>query len=701
MTSDKSYYQQAILSLNSGNFVEAERSFKAFLRRQPQHVGALNLLTIALMSMERFAEAEGFVRAAVRINANSDVSFYNYGIILKKLGRLQEALEKFDLAIRLNPGASETWNNRGTVFNDMTDYQRAVSDFDHAIALNHNHADAHANKGKALNCLRRYDKSLAAYDKALTLKPDLAEAWLGRGNCLAALKSYDGAIAAYDKALAIKANLTEAWLGRGKILTALGRYDEAIVAYDNAVAIKNDSTEIWLDRGFILTNLKRYEEAIAAYDRALELKADLLSAWIGRGQLFFLLERYNDALFSYDRALELKRNSENMWLERGIISFALERYDEALIAFEKALVLKPDLDYAAGFRLFAKMHLCDWHNFDADVRALISSVRQGLSTAQPMVLLSAPSSPSDQLQCARLWAARHHPLPPKKLWNGQRYEHERIRIAYVSSDFRPHPVAVLIAGLIENHDRKRFEVTGLSLQPENRSEIGKRLKQAFEHFFDVSRMTDDGIAHLIREREIDIAVDLNGYTQNCRTNIFAHRPAPIQVNYLGYPGTMGADYVDYLIADHTLIPEVHRHCYTENIVYLPHTYQANDQKRRISEKQFTRSEFGLPDEVFVFCCFNANSKIVPERFDVWMRILKKVERSILWLLEGNIVSASNLRKAAAAQGINPERLVFAKRIRPEEHLARHRLADLFLDTLPYSAHTTASDALWAGLPVLT
>ena len=214
-------------------------------------------------------------------------------------------------------------------------------------------------------------------------------------------------------------------------------------------------------------------------------------------------------------------------------------------------------------------------------------------------------------------------------------------------------------------------------------------------------MTDDGIAHLIREREIDIAVDLNGYTQNCRTNIFAHRPAPIQVNYLGYPGTMGADYVDYLIADHTLIPEVHRHCYTENIVYLPHTYQANDQKRRISEKQFTRSEFGLPDEVFVFCCFNANSKIVPERFDVWMRILKKVERSILWLLEGNIVSASNLRKAAAAQGINPERLVFAKRIRPEEHLARHRLADLFLDTLPYSAHTTASDALWAGLPVLT
>ena len=347
------------------------------------------------------------------------------------------------------------------------------------------------------------------------------------------------------------------------------------------------------------------------------------------------------------------------------------------------------------------MHICDWINFDTECAHLISSVKNKKANTNPFAFLGISSSSDDQLQCAKSWVAEKHPASHKSIWRGEHYRHDRIRVAYVSADFHQHATSYLTAGMFENHDKSRFEIAAISIGPDDNSEIRQRLKDSFEHFIDVTTLSDEKIASRIREAEIDILIDLKGFTQDARTNVFAPRPAPIQVNYLGYPGTMGASYIDYVIADQTVVPDECRKFYSEKIAILPNTYQVNDRKRVISDKAFNRSDVGLPSQGFVFCCFNNKYKITPHVFDRWMRILKQVEGSVLWLLEDNASSASNLKKEAVARGVSVERLVFAKRVPLPEHLARHKLADLFLDTLPYNAHTTASDALWAGVPVLT
>jgi predicted O-linked N-acetylglucosamine transferase (SPINDLY family) len=317
------------------------------------------------------------------------------------------------------------------------------------------------------------------------------------------------------------------------------------------------------------------------------------------------------------------------------------------------------------------------------------------------MFLGVSDSPHDQLLCSRTWARDKCPASPVPIWKGERYRHDRIRVAYLSADFRMHPMSYLIVGLFEHHDRGRFETIGISFGPDDRSEIRTRVKGAFEDFIDVRSKSDLEVARLMRELEVDIAVDLMGYTQYDRMGILALRPAPVQVSYIGFPGTMGADFIDYILADRFVIPEEHHACYTEKVVYLPDTYLANDSKRVIADRTPARAEAGLPEQGFVFCSFNNNYKISPPVFDVWMRLLDKVEGSVLWLLESNAVAVRSLRQEAANRGIAPERLVFAPIVKVEEHLARHRLADLFLDTLPYNAHTTACDALWAGLPVVT
>ena len=392
------------------------------------------------------------------------------------------------------------------------------------------------------------------------------------------------------------------------------------------------------------TDLKRYDEAFAAYDKALALKPDLAEAWLGRGNVFYDLKRYDEAFAAYDKALALKPDLAEAWLGRGNVFIELKRYDEAFAAYDKAFSLKPELVGAEGSRLHAKMHLCDWSNFDAECNHLIASVRDGKSSAPPFTFLAIPSSPDDQLQCAKLWVAEKYPPSQKPIWRDEHYRHDRIRVAYVSADFRQHAISYLMAGMFECHDKSRFEITAISIGPDDGSEMRQRLKGSFEHFIDAKALSDAEIASRIRETEIDILIDLQGFTQGARTNVFASRPAPIQVNYLGYPGTMGASYIDYIIADQTVIPDECRKFYSEKIAVLPNSYQANDRKRVISDKTFNRSDVGLPSQGFVFCCFNNSYKILPRIFDCWMRILKQVDGSVLWLLEDNSICCKQSKK---------------------------------------------------------
>ena len=734
MNSADKLLEEGLTALSHRRWFDAERLFTSVLKVQPEHVGALNLLTVVLMNMERFAEAETPISKAIRLNANSDVSFYNYGIILKRLEKPELALRQFDVALRLNAKAAETWNNRGVVLNDLNRHDEAILDFDKALALQPNYVDAYCNKGKSLINLKRYNEACVAYDKALQIKRDLTAAWVGRGEAFFLLDRYDEALAAYDKALEIEPDFAEAWLARGNACTELKRYEDAFIAYEKALMLNFDLAKAWLGRGNALFRLKRCAEALYAYDKALSLEPDLAAAWLGRGNVFLEIGQYNDAIVAHEKSLALDPDFAEAFVGRGNVLNAFKRYHEALAAYEKALALKPELagawhgcgnifvalnqydrafiaydnavrhkpalDYTASLRLHVKLHLCDWKGLDSETEQLLSKMRTHEILCEPFPLLAIRSSPADQLECA----ARHVQDRPgfPAIWSGEVYSHDRIRLAYLSSEFRDHAVAYLTAGLFEHHDRSRFEVTAIAFEPGRDSEFCRRIRGAFERFVDVSVQTDEEIANLIRQLEIDIAVDLNGFTRNARLGVFARRAAPIQINYLGYAATMGADYYDYIIADRTVIPPEHVEFYSEKVAWLPHSFLANDAARPIADRTPSRGELGLPDQGVVFCCFNQSFKIGPTVFDVWMRLLREVNGSVLWLKENDAIATCNLRREAERRGVAPERLVFAPAVQLiAEHLARHRQADLFLDTLNYNAHTTACDALWAGLPVVT
>jgi predicted O-linked N-acetylglucosamine transferase (SPINDLY family) len=481
----------------------------------------------------------------------------------------------------------------------------------------------------------------------------------------------------------------------------LSKFQESVTQFDKLLLIQPNHIAALNERGSVLAEMKQYDAALSSVENALAINPRYAEAHLNKGNLYSELKRYDEAIPAFDRALSLNPNLGNAWLGCGNVFRNLKRYDEAFAAYDKALALKPDLESAEGMRLYSKMHICDWINSDTECAHLIASVKDGKTNTPPFAFLGISESPDDQLQCARRWTAVMYPPAKRVVGQVERYRHDRIRVAYVSSDFRQHPMSFLIAEFIESHDRGRFEVVGLSTEPEDSSEIGQRMKNAFERFIDVSKLPDEKIADTVRELEIDIAVDLNGYTRNGRPNIFARRAAPLQVSYMGFPGTMGADFIDYLIADRVVVPNDNVSSFSEKIVWMPDTYWVASQERAIEPTVVSRKELALPESSFVFCCFNQTYKIRPEVFESWMRILQRVNGSVLWLLKDEAVAANSLRSEARRRGVDPERLIFASRVSRSQHLARHRHADLFLDTLPYNAHTTASDALQTGLPVLT
>ena len=449
---------------------------------------------------------------------------------------------------------------------------------------------------------------------------------------------------------------------------SLGERENALYWYQKALTLKNDSYEIFYNLGKIFDSLKHHEKALDAYERAINLKADFAEAWFNKGCAL------ND----------------------------LKRYKEAIEAFREAINIQPktisDWDY--GGMLFALTMTCSWSDFgkNEDVINSLLNHKKGLN---PFFSLAFIDDPFFHKKEALSFVQDQFHLKDDLGMLPRRIKKEKIRIGYFSADFHNHATAYLIAEMLELHDRERFEIHAFSFGPDACDEMRQRCVNAVDHFHDVTKLSDQAIAKLARDIEIDIAVDLKGHTQDGRMGIFALRAAPIQISYLGYPGTSGADYIDYLVADPILIPEASQIFYTEKIIYLPNSYQVNDSKRATSKKVFSKSELGLPEKGFIFCCFNASYKISPSMFDSWCRILQKVDGSVFWLFEGNPTAKENLIKEANRRGIDSNRLIFSGRIENSEHLARQSLADLFLDTFPYNAHTTSSDALWAGLPVLT
>jgi protein O-GlcNAc transferase len=515
-----------------------------------------------------------------------------------------------------------------------------------------------------------------------------------RGQLDVALELYKTATASPDAS-------AEAFYYLGTIYLGRKLYPQAIAALERALGIAGEFFEGLHDLGAALAGEGEYEKALRIFERARPKNPRSYELHFNIAKTLDGLKRHGEALGYYERALAIRPESAEAWADRAATLSDLRRYDDALASCARALSIKADSDYVYGGWLHMKMMLCDWSGIEEAFGSLERRLMEGGRLSSPFPLLATPASPAAQRKCAEIYVQDRFPARAVPAFDRPPRAQDRIRIGYFSADFRNHATSYLMVELFEKHDRSKFEVIGFSFGPASADGMRRRLESAFDGFHDVRDRTDRGIAELSRALGIQIAVDLKGLTDDARPGVFAFRAAPVQVGYLGYPGTMGASYIDYLIADSTVVPPEGRAGYSEKIACLPDSYQVNGSGRDSLDATFTRAELGLPRTGFVFACFNNNYKITPGVFDLWMRLLSSVPGSVLWLFEGNSTASANLRKEAAKRGISPDRLVFAPRMDLGEHLARQRAADLFLDTFHYNAHTTASDALWAGLPVVT
>jgi protein O-GlcNAc transferase len=629
-------------------------------------------------------------------------SILHQALAFHQAGQLAEAERLYRNVLQANPNIFDALHLLGVIHHQRGAYDEAIRQIGLALKINPKSAAAHNNLGNALKQLKRLDEALKSYDRAISIKPDYVEAFSNRGNTLNELERFDEALTSCDRAVKLKPDYAEGFNNRGIALVGLMRFDEAMASYDRVIALKPDYAEAFSNRADVFNKLNEPLKAVANCESAIRFKPDFAVAYYNRGVALQLLKRFDEALANYDQAIALKSDYAEAFSARGKAFSELKRLDEALACYETAATLKPNLDYLMGDRLHTKMQLCLWSDFERDCSQIVSAIANGIFASVPMPLLAIPAGPADQLKCAKKNIAGTCPDSPVPHWRGERYMHRRIRVAYVSGDLREHPVTALTAGLFEQHDKSRFETIAISLGSGPQDHMSERLKAAFDLFIDVRGKSDQEVAAIIRHLEIDIAVDLNGFTGDARPGIFTQRPAPIQVNYLGFAGTMGSPYWDYIVADRFVIPEECQNNYEEKVVYLPESFMVNDDRRKISPHIPSRRDAGLPEHGFVFCCFNNSYKLTPDVFDIWMQLLRKVEGSVLWFSAPNASAIKNLRAEAIKRSVPPERMVFAPRTPSnEDHLARLRLADLFLDTLYYNAHTTACDALWAGLPLVT
>ncbi|MCC7347255.1 MAG: tetratricopeptide repeat protein [Variibacter sp.] len=658
--------QEAMMRHQMGDLVEAARLYKLVLRKQPRQFDALQLLGMLEGQRGRFQKAEKLITEALAIQPNAAEVISNLANVQHQLGKLQDALASYDRALSLKP--------------------------DYALGLN--------NRGHVLLALGRLQESVESFDAALAADASFAGALHNRGIALRALGEHEQALASFDRALALDASAPSLHADRAATLVALGRSAQALDAFDRAIALDPQLPDTHYNRAVALIQLGRFAEALESLDKAIALQPRFAPALGNRGNVLLQLGRLDEALASFDRALAADPGFLVALADRGHAAMVSARYDIAAEAFDRLVTRDAQFPYALGNLLYARMHCCDWDSFKPLQSVVQDGVRAGRRTAFPGHMLAFSNDPEDHLLAARTWVADAYPAASATR-TPRRYAHDRIRVAYVSANLHEHAMPTLLAGMWEHHDRGRFETFAFSLGTDDGSAMRTRLTKAFDEFHDVRLMSDAQIAAMMEQREIDLAIDLMGFTQAARTGIFMLRPANIQVSYMGFAGTTGLPCLDYIVADKTVIPDERRSCFSENVVQLPDSYYVNDDTRVIAPSTITRAEAGLPAQGFVFCCFNNNYKITPDIFDIWMRLLRAVEGSVLWLIKPNAVAQANLRKEAQARGVEPSRLVFADRLAPDAHLARHRLADLFVDTLPYNAHTTACDALWTGLPVVT
>ncbi len=624
----------------------------------------------------------------------------NRAAALHEAGQLDEAQYLYDAVLAKNADHVDALHLRALVDLARGRFVEADARLMRVAHLAPDFAPCHANRSAVLIGLAKYEHAVVCARRALDLDPVLFSAAANLVVALNRLGRSAEAVAAAGQALAAGATDIKIYTGHAEALERLGRGDEAAVSRACAKALEPSAEEL-IARADVLIADKKPLQAVAVCDRVLSETPNAFDALFARARALQNLGRREDAIADCDRALAVDSESAKALALRGLIFVDAKQPERALADFEGALELDPDLDLIAGESVFLSLKSCEWYGFEQKVAGLLAAVDAGKYAAQPFVLSSLASTPMQQKKAAALYFAKNNPRMGEAVARTRAFG-EKLRIGYFSADLHEHPVGHLIVGLLEAHDRSQIEIIAFSFGGNADGPTRRRIAAACDQFIDALGMSDGEIARLAREKGVHIAVDLMGYTALSRPGIFAAGAAPVQVNYLGYPATMGTERYHYIIGDRFVTPPAHYEGFAECVVTMPHAYLVtNDIKRHVPARLSTRAEFGIPDAAFVFCCFNATFKITPDAFDTWMRLLGAVEGSILWLSDPGPTAKRNLRFEAKERGVDPDRLVFAPRTSGLEYLARFKVADLFLDTFHYNAHATASEALMMGLPVVT
>lgn len=728
--------QASLRQHQAGNLDAAMAGYRAFLQEQPNHAEANRLLGLALFARGQVEPAREALERAAGLAPPTAALLNDLGNARRAMGDKAAAVEAFSAAIKAEPGFAFAHFNLADALMEAGNLQRASAAYDDIIARDFAGIDGDFHVNRGLCRLRLGDTAAAmeAFRAALALEPGHSraaaslsdtlqklgshrdavmfltgflekqraslETLLSLGSGFLGLRDYPRALGLFERLVVAKPPAPKALIGKGLALSGENRHEEAIAVLDAAIAINPRDADALIGKGVALKALRRLPEAIGTYQRAIEVAPRNANAHLNLGNALALLNRHEEALACYERVLALDPNSAEALNYEGNSLNALGLQSEAVARFEKAVTLDPGVTEALSSLVYTKQRRWDWAGLPEQRQFLLERVRARQYAANPFALLGICDDPELHQIAARAYTRETLPRPPD-VQLPPAEQHQRLRIGYFSADFRNHAVMQLLVGALECHDRDTFEIHAFSYGPEAEDVMRARIRATMDHFHECTRMSDGAVTAMARRARIDIAVDLNGYTQAARLGPFAQRLAPLQVSYLGYPGTVGGDFLDYILADATVLPMDQQHFYDEKIIHLPDSYQANDDRRVIAPETPSRAEAGLPADGFVYCCFNNSYKIKPEIFASWMLIMAAVPGSVLWLLANDSDSIARLRGAAETQGVDPARLVFGPSLPSAQHLARHRLADLFLDTLPYNAHTTGSDALWAGLPVLT
>jgi protein O-GlcNAc transferase len=692
-------FARAGLLHQEGRLEEAAPLYQHVLAADPAHFDAHHMLGLLRAQQGDFLEAVKALGHALKVNPRNQQALSNFGNVLRALGQRDAALASYDAAISENRDDAVVWFNRGLLLAEMRRLPDALESYDRCIQLAPGHGEALLARAVALGEMGRFQDGVASCDTAIRVRPDMAQAFNLRGNLLWQMGRPDAALDAFNSALSIAPGHAEFLNNRGMALVALGRPEDALASFDAALSCQPRHVEAFNNRGNALAGLQRFEEALASYDQALRLRPDHGEALNNRAAALVALGRFDDALGAYDTALAHRPQNSQLRYNRGVALAQMQRCAEALADFEAAAAIDPRHPYALGAAANAALNLSDWPKVRLLGERITRAVMDNSAVVAPFVLIGMSDDAALHLKCARRWLA-------DKGASGQAWRdpvvgaHDRLRIAYVSSDFGDHPVGHQLAALLEHHDRTQFEIHGVSLGGNDGSTVRDRLVAACDEFHDIHLMSDRDAGALLRRLKIDIAVDLNGHTQYGRPGLFAARPAPVQVNWLGYPSTTGSAAIDYVIADAHALPLTDQPHTSEMIVHLPDSYFAPGDAPPGTAAP-ARQEEGLPEDGVVFCCFNQSWKIREDVFEVWMRLLRAVPGSVLWLKDHPADVRARLVQEAQARGVDAGRLVWARPADRPRHLARLALADLVLDTLPYNAHATAGDALWAGVPVVT